>query len=130
MSTTFMKSCLADAIYMVEKKKKRRRHVTVDQREWGEDLIMVEQDRKLGLQKNDQSQLAQIPMEEDVDSILLVRLAGILHWIMRRNDTADAGRWGESVLDSWQPWVLLKDDESKKWRKTEQWRLPRAISVI
>lgn len=39
---------------------------------------MVEQDRKLGLQKNDQSQLAQIPMEEDVDSILLVRLAGIL----------------------------------------------------
>lgn len=32
---------------------------------------------------------------------------------MRRNDTADAGRWGESVLDSWQPWVLLKDDESK-----------------
>lgn len=104
--------------------------MTVDQREWGEDLIMVEQDRKLGLQKNDQSQLAQIPMEEDVDSILLVRLAGILRWIMRRNDTADAGRWGESVLDSWQPWVLLKDDESKKWRKTEQWRLPRAISVI
>lgn len=32
MSTTFMKLCLADAIYMVKKKKKRR-HVTVDQRE-------------------------------------------------------------------------------------------------
>lgn len=32
---------------------------------------------------------------------------------MKKNDTAGGGCLGGSVLATWQPWVLLKDDGSK-----------------
>lgn len=53
-------------------------------------------------------------MEEGVDSILMVRMAGILLVNYEQNGRAGVEHLGEPVLASWQPWVLLKADGSKQ----------------